>query len=111
MNELKLNQDRESLRKIFERALPTTKQDVVIIMVTIQGHKEGVLTQESYAHKIYHQEIHGEHWGAIQVTTAAGICGVIDLHREGKILQKGFVRQEDVPLNAFLNNRFGKYYR
>jgi saccharopine dehydrogenase-like NADP-dependent oxidoreductase len=111
MNELKLNQDRENLKKIFERALPTTKQDVVIIMVTIQGHKQGVLTQESYAHKIYNQEIHGEHWGAIQITTASGICGVVDLHREGKILQKGFVRQEDVPLDPFLNNRFGKYYR
>jgi saccharopine dehydrogenase-like NADP-dependent oxidoreductase len=111
MNELKLNQDRDSLKKIFERALPTTKQDVVIIMVTIQGHKQGILTQESYAHKIYNQDIHGEHWGAIQITTAAGICGVIDLHREGTIPQKGFIRQEDVTLDQFLNNRFGGYYR
>lgn len=110
MNDLKLNQDRESLRKIFERALPTTKQDVVIIMVTVQGHKQGILTQESYAHKIYHQDITGEHWGAIQVTTATGICAVLDLHKEGKIKKSGFIRQEDVPLDVFLNNRFGKYY-
>lgn len=111
MNDLKMNQDRDSLRKIFERALPTTKQDVVIIMVTVQGHKQGVLTQESYAHKICNQDIAGEHWGAIQVTTAAGICAVLDLHNEGKIAKSGFIRQEDVPLDVFLNNRFGKYYR
>jgi len=53
--------------------LQQTKQDVVIIIVTVQGHRSGVLSQESYAHKIYHQDIDGEHWGAIQVTTAAGI--------------------------------------
>jgi saccharopine dehydrogenase-like NADP-dependent oxidoreductase len=110
MNDLKLNHDRDSLKKIFERALPTTKQDVVIIMVTVQGHKQGILTQESYAHKIYHQDIAGEHWGAIQVTTATGICAVLDLHKDGKIKKSGFIRQEDVPLDVFLANRFGKYY-
>jgi len=111
MNDLKMNHDRDGLKKILERALPTTKQDVVIIMVTVQGHKQGSLNQESYAHKIYHQDIAGEHWGAIQVTTATGICGVLDLHHEGKIPKSGFVRQEDVPLDLFLTNRFGKYYR
>lgn len=111
MNELKMNDDRETLKKIFERALPTTKQDVVLIVVTVQGMRQGVLSQESYAHKIYHQDIAGEHWGAIQITTAAGICAVLDLHHEKKIPVKGFVRQEDVPLDLFLNNRFGKYYR
>ncbi|MFZ9519575.1 MAG: saccharopine dehydrogenase NADP-binding domain-containing protein [Silvanigrellaceae bacterium] len=110
MNDLKLNQDRDNLRKIFERAIPTTKQDVVIIIVTVQGNRNGVLSQESYAHKIYHQDIDGEHWGAIQITTAAGICAVLDLHHEGKIPKSGFVRQEDVPLELFLKNRFGKYY-
>ncbi|NBO37257.1 saccharopine dehydrogenase family protein [bacterium] len=111
MNELKMNDDRQTLKKIFERALPTTQQDVVLIVVTVQGMRNGVLSQESYAHKIYHQDIGGEHWGAIQITTAAGICAVVDLHHEKKIPSKGFVRQEDVPLDIFLNNRFGKYYR
>ncbi|MEY2987918.1 MAG: hypothetical protein RJB13_1439 [Pseudomonadota bacterium] len=110
MNDLKLNDDRATLRKIFERALPTTQQDVVLIMVTVQGMRKGVLSQESYAHKIYHQDISGEHWGAIQITTAAGICAVLDLHREQKIPASGFIRQEDVPLDLFLLNRFGKYY-
>ncbi len=110
MNELKLNDDRETLKKIFERALPTTQQDVVLIMVTVQGMRNGILSQESYAHKIYHQDIGGEHWGAIQITTAAGICAVLDLHREQKIPVSGFIRQEDVPLDVFLLNRFGKYY-
>lgn len=110
MNDLKLNDDRATLKKIFEHALPTTQQDVVLIMVTVQGMRSGVLSQESYAHKIYHQSIDGDHWGAIQITTAAGLCAVLDLHREGKIPASGFVRQEDVPLDVFLANRFGRYY-
>jgi hypothetical protein len=30
--------------------------------------------------------------------------------REGVIPARGFVRQEDVPFDAFLANRFGRYY-
>jgi saccharopine dehydrogenase-like NADP-dependent oxidoreductase len=47
---------------------------------------------------------------AIQVTTAAGICGVLDLLAERRLPQQGFLRQEDVPLQEFLANRFGKIY-
>jgi saccharopine dehydrogenase-like NADP-dependent oxidoreductase len=47
---------------------------------------------------------------AIQITTAAGICTVLDLLADGKLPQKGFVRQEEVSLPAFLANRFGRVY-
>jgi saccharopine dehydrogenase-like NADP-dependent oxidoreductase len=33
-----------------------------------------------------------------------------DLLVEGKLPQKGFVRQEECKLPDFLNNRFGRYY-
>jgi saccharopine dehydrogenase-like NADP-dependent oxidoreductase len=52
----------------------------------------------------------GTELSAIQITTAAGLCAMVDLHREGKLPKSGFVKQEDVPLAAFLGNRFGKYY-
>ncbi|HEX3380421.1 MAG TPA: saccharopine dehydrogenase family protein, partial [Paraburkholderia sp.] len=35
---------------------------------------------------------------------------VLDLFRERKLPQKGFVRQEQVSLGDFLANRFGKLY-
>jgi saccharopine dehydrogenase-like NADP-dependent oxidoreductase len=47
---------------------------------------------------------------AIQLTTASGICAMVDMLCEGKLPQAGFVRQEDVPLDTFLANRFGRYY-
>jgi len=39
---------------------------------------------------------------AIQITTAAGICAILDLLAQGKLPQRGFVRQEDVLLKDFL---------
>ena len=47
---------------------------------------------------------------AIQVTTACGICAMTDLLANGKLPQKGFVRQEECDLSDFLANRFGRYY-
>lgn len=110
MLDFRLNEDRDTLKKIFERSLPHTKQDVVVVFVTVTGWKDGIHSQRSYARKSYHGEIGGRHWGAIQITTAAGICAVMDLHHEGLLPASGFVRQEDVPYEAFIANRFGRHY-
>jgi saccharopine dehydrogenase-like NADP-dependent oxidoreductase len=66
--------------------------------------------QETYAQKIYGAEIGGRPRSAIQLTTAAGICTVLDLLAEGKLPTAGFVRQEDVALADVLANRFGRLY-
>ena len=103
-------EQRRQLREILERALPITRQDVVLTFCSVAGYKDGHFTQETDARKIYHQTIDGEHWSSIQVTTAAGMCAVVDLFRAGKLPRRGFVRQEDVALDDFLANRFGAYY-
>jgi saccharopine dehydrogenase-like NADP-dependent oxidoreductase len=54
--------------------------------------------------------IDGTHLSGIQITTASGVCAVLDLLAEGEIAQKGFVRQEDIALESFLANRFGGNY-
>jgi saccharopine dehydrogenase-like NADP-dependent oxidoreductase len=110
LNDLGLRHRREVLKDIMDHALPTTLQDVVIIFVTVTGMKDGRLLQKTYANKVYSEEIGGVVRSAIQITTAAGICAVLDMLAEGAIAQSGFVKQEDVPLHAFLKNRFGRYY-
>jgi saccharopine dehydrogenase-like NADP-dependent oxidoreductase len=47
---------------------------------------------------------------AIQITTASGVCAVLDLFAQGRLQRAGFMRQEDVPLAEFLGNRFGRAY-
>jgi saccharopine dehydrogenase-like NADP-dependent oxidoreductase len=110
LNELRMNLHQETLKEIFERALPTTYQDQVVIYVSAIGKWQGSFAERTYARTVHHQTIYNENWSAIQITTAAGICGVLDLLLEGKIPQKGFVKQEDVDYDQFIGNRFGRYY-
>jgi len=110
MNDLKLNQDRATLKHILENAVPQTLQDVVIVYVAVSGLQNGELREESYVNKIYPQEIAGRLWSAIQVTTAAGIAAVVDLVLARPEAYRGFVRQEQFRLPEVLANRFGAWY-
>jgi saccharopine dehydrogenase-like NADP-dependent oxidoreductase len=109
LNELQLNADRELLKGILERAVPVTFQDVVVIFCTVSGWKGDLLMQVSDARKVYSGNVLGQNWSAIQLTTAAGVCVMVDLFRQKK-LGEGFVRQESVTLDTFLENRFGEHY-
>src|SRR3954453_4963431 len=110
MNELRLNDRRDVLKDILENAVPVTPQDVVLIFCTVTGWKDGHLTQVTDARKIYHGEFLGGDCSAIQITTAASLCAVLDLHAHGQLPNSGFVRQEQVELPDFLSNRFGICY-
>jgi saccharopine dehydrogenase-like NADP-dependent oxidoreductase len=111
MNDLKLNSDRATLKRILENAVPQTLQDVVIVYVAVSGRQDGELREENYVIKIYPQEILGRLWSAIQVTTAAGITAVVDLVLAKPEAYRGFVRQEQFRLPEVLANRFGAWYQ
>jgi saccharopine dehydrogenase-like NADP-dependent oxidoreductase len=110
MNDLKLNHDRTTLKRVLENAVPQTLQDVVIVYVAVTGRQEGELREEIYVSKIYPQVIAGRLWSAIQVTTASGITSVLDLVLKDPARYRGFVRQEDFRLLDVLDNRFGRHY-
>jgi saccharopine dehydrogenase-like NADP-dependent oxidoreductase len=110
LNDLNLKNRRDVLKDLFEHALPATMQDVVIVFVTVCGWKDDRYLQETYANKVYSGVVAGRKMSAIQITTAAGITGVLDLLANGKLPTKGFVRQEEIALADFLDNRFGQFY-
>ena len=110
VRDLRLDRRRDLLKDVLETAIPMTRQDVVLVFVTVTGERDGRLQQDTYAKKIYAREIDGRLFSAIQVTTAAGICAMVDLLVQGKLPQTGFVRQEQAALADFLGNRFGSYY-
>lgn len=110
MNDLRMNERRGMLKDIFENAIPMTPQDVVLIFCTAIGQKDGRLMQVTDARKVYHGEFRGQDLSGIQITTAGGICAVLDLHAAGKLPTRGFVRQEQIGLSDFLTNRFGSAY-
>ena len=110
MNGLKLNHDRDTLKRILENSVPQTLQDVVIVYAAVTGYQDGELREENYVNKVYPQVVAGRLWSAIQITTAAGICSVMDLVLTDQPDRKGFVAQEEFSLKDILENRFGKYY-
>ncbi len=109
-NDLRLCERRELFRDVLENAVPVTTQDVVLVFVTVSGLRGGRMVQDTYTKKVYHGEVAGRELSAIQITTAASVCAVMDLQREGKLKPRGFLKQEEVGLADFLHNRFGRYY-
>ena len=110
LQDLQLETRRDLMGQIFETALPRTDQDVVLIYSTATGWIDGEYRERSFVNKSLAGQVNGKTWGAIQLTTAAGVTGVMDLMRQGKLPAQGFVRQEDVSLNDFMQTEFGRYY-
>lgn len=111
MKDLRLNEDRRTLKRVLEHAIPQTLQDVVLIYASVTGTKQGEFFEESYVKKIYPQCFKGKPWSAIQVTTASSVCCVMDLVLKQSPRRRGFVTQESIPLRDFLDNDFGVYFR
>lgn len=112
MNDLRFNQDRETLRKVFERSISTTAQDKCLILVEVRGQIKNRYVQKTYASVVYNTIINNRHFGAIQLTTASGICAPLDLLLTGKLERKsGLIKSEDISLMDFLDNEFGRHYR
>jgi len=111
LHDLGLERRRDLLKEIFETALPRTDQDVVLVFCTAKGRINGELREKSLINKSFARQIDGATWSAIQVTTAAGILGAVDLMRTGKLPAQGFVKQEQIKLDDFLNTEFGQLYR
>jgi len=110
MNGLKLNNDRGTLKRILENAVPQTLQDVVIIYAAVTGIQDGELREENYVNKVYPEVVADRLWSAIQITTAAGVCSVMDRILQSSDRHKGFIAQEEFRLQNVLENRFGEYY-
>lgn len=110
MNDLKLNYDRNTLKRILESNIPKTGQDVVLVYVSVTGQQDGLYSEENYVKKFYPKKINGQNWSAIQLTTASEVCAVVDLVVNQPDKYSGLVKQEQFTLQDITTNRFGNYY-
>ncbi len=107
LQDLNLAPRQELVTQIFDQEVPLTESDVVVFYVSVVGNEPGGgLRQRSFIKKMHGDTIQGRKLNAIQLTTAAGIVGVLELFSRGK-LGPGFVRQESVSLENFLATRWG----
>ena len=106
-NDLHLKKNKDILEKLFDKEVPRTKNDLIIFFVKVIGLIDGVLQEKTYLRKIYGDE----RFSAIQLTTASGACSALKMFLDGKILSKGFIKQESLSWDDFTDNKFGNVYQ
>ncbi len=108
--ELILKNKRELVEQILTEAKPPVQEDVVYVYAVVEGWKDGQLAREEF-YRAYHPiKIDGRHWRAISWTTAASIAAVVEMVAAGTLPQRGFIKQEDISLEAFLKTKNGALY-
>ena len=104
MKDLKLNEDRETLKRILEQAVPADISRCRADLCRRDGTRQGELFEETYVKKMYPRTISGalvRHPGDDRVA----LCCVIDLVMATTRQYRGFVTQEHIHLKDVLGNR------
>ncbi|WP_128544466.1 saccharopine dehydrogenase family protein [Larkinella soli] len=109
--ELILKERREQVEEILTTAKPPVQDDVVYVYAVVEGWKDRELAREEFFRAYHPRRIDGRPWRAISWTTAGSVAAVVELVADGLLPQKGFLKQEDIPFDAFLETRNGQFFR
>ena len=110
-HELLMRERRELAGQILANAKPPVDADVVYVHASAEGWVDGRLQRKEFVRGYYPIEINGKSRTAIAWTTSASVVAVIEMVRGGALPKQGFLKQENVPLEAFLATRTGSLYR
>lgn len=109
--DLLMKNDRETAKKILENALPLVNDDIVLVYAAVEGIVNGKLMRKEFSESYRNRMIGGKDWRAISWTTACSIATVVDLVSEGKLKNKGFLKQEEIPFDLFMQSEFGSMFK
>ncbi|MBO6916789.1 MAG: saccharopine dehydrogenase NADP-binding domain-containing protein [Rhizobiaceae bacterium] len=109
-HELLMRDRRKEAGEILVNAKPPVDDDVVYIHVSAEGIRDGRLVREEFVRAYKPITIAGKSRTAIAWTTASSVLAVIEMVRSGSLPQKSFLKQETIPLDAFLKTNTGSYY-
>jgi len=99
---LLMGKDRKRAEEILVKAKPPVSDDVVYIHASVEGWKGRDSSRDEFVRTYYPLEIGGVIWRAISWTTAASVCAVLEMVRNGSLPSKGCLEQEKIQLNDFL---------
>jgi saccharopine dehydrogenase-like NADP-dependent oxidoreductase len=108
--ELLLKDKRELVEQILTEAKPPVAEDVVYVYAVVEGWKGDRLEREEFYQAYHPMLIGGQRWRAISWTTAASVAAVVELVAGGGLIGRGFLKQEDIPLEALLGTSSGSLY-
>jgi saccharopine dehydrogenase-like NADP-dependent oxidoreductase len=110
-HELLMREQRDIAGQILVNAKPPVEDDVVYVHVSSEGEIDGRLQRKEFVHGYRPIEIAGAQQTAIAWTTSASVVAVIEMVRDGTLANRGFLKQEDIPLEAFLATTTGSLFR
>lgn len=109
-HELLMRENREVAGKILVNAKPPVNEDVVYVHVSAEGEIKGELRRQEFVRAYRPKAIAGKHRSAIAWTTSSSVVAVIEMVRDGVLSDRGFLKQEDIPLKGFLRTSTGKNF-
>ncbi len=110
LQELRMGQHREQAEEILSRSYPPVEDDIVLVYAAAEGERDGRPVREEFVRMLEPRQIAGRQRTSIAWTTAAGVVGAVQLLAAGRLPQRGLVRQEDMPLDAFLETAAGSLF-
>ena len=108
--DLLLKDDRKLAKDILNKALPLVDEDIVLVYAAVEGIMDGQLRRKEFSESYRKITLDNKDWRAISWTTACSISAVVDMVSEGKLANKGFVKQEEIPFDMFIKSHFGSMY-
>jgi len=109
-HELLMRENRKMAGEILTNAKPPVKEDVVYIHASAEGWQNQQLIRNEFVKAYYPIKIGDRSWSAISWTTAASACATVEMAHNGSITNKGFVKQETIPLAGFLETKNGRLF-
>jgi saccharopine dehydrogenase-like NADP-dependent oxidoreductase len=109
-HELLMRERRKEAGEILVNAKPTVSDDIVYIHVAAEGMRDGKLAREEFVRAYKPVKQVGRMRTAIAWTTASSVVAIIEMVRDGALPKSGFLKQEIVPLDAFLSTRTGRFF-
>jgi saccharopine dehydrogenase (NAD+, L-lysine-forming) len=109
-HELLMRERRELAGDILTHAKPPVDDDVVHFHVSAEGEIDGRLLRREFVRSFYPQMIAAGQRTAIAWTTSASACAVIEMVSRGDLPDRGFIKQEHIPLEPFLRTRNGRLF-
>jgi saccharopine dehydrogenase (NAD+, L-lysine-forming) len=109
-HELLMRERRGEAGEILTHAKPPVDDDVVYLHASAEGEADGRLQRKEFVRAYYPLEISGAMRTAIAWTTSASATAVIEMVRDGALPGRGFLKQEEIPLEPFLKTRTGALY-
>lgn len=108
--DLQMKNNRDLAKNILNNALPLVDDDIVLVYAAVEGKIDGQLRRKEFSASYRNVVIDQKDWRAISWTTACSIAAVVELVADGKLKNKGFIKQEEIPFDLFIQSNFGSMY-